>query len=216
MAILLTTHRPIIAVGTISGNQESINSYLEAAGQTFNTGTPVKLNVAGNVVAWDGATITRDILGITNLPGANLATAGAGASPNFGSIGFPGGSPLITPAPPNQPAAVNIPQGSPFVTGLSNITECLPDTIFEAQTDASAGAVFAPTTALIGTQLGLTIDANGFWFVDLGKNTVGVNTVLTIKSINPLDLVVGSVTTGLNNARVRFQFNIAASQLIGS
>lgn len=208
----IATHLPIFAVGTISGNQDSIFNYLEAASQTFKIGTPVELNGSGNVIPWDGTTITRAILGICLVGGFNYATAGAGASPVFGNIGFPGGTPTFGSVP-NQPSAVNLLHGSPFANGLTIVSQAIPDTIFEAQTDASTGGTFNPTTALIGTQLGLTADSNGYWYVDLVKNTPGTNTVLTVESINPLDLVVGSATVGQNNARVRFKFLAAASQV---
>lgn len=211
----ISTHLPIIAVSTISGNQEKIFNYLEAASQTFKAGSPVELNGSGNVIPWDGTTLTRIILGISMLPGQNLATAGAGASPTFGSIGFPGGSPTVGSVP-NQPNAVNLVHGAPFVNGLSIVQLATEDTIFEAQTDASSGSTFNPTTALYGTQLGLTVDANGFWYVDLAKSTVGTNTVLVVQNINPQDFVAGSTTTGIANARVRFTFNIAATSVQGA
>jgi hypothetical protein len=206
----IATHLPIEVVSTTSGNQESIQGFQEAASQTFKPGTPVELNSSGNVIAWDGTTLTDIILGVSLLQGYNYATAGAGASPDFGSIGFPGGTPTFGTVP-NQSAAVNLLHGSPFATGLSVVALANQDTIFEAMTDASTGSTFAPTIANIGKQYGLTADSNGFWYVDLGKSTAGTNTVLTIESINPADLVAGSSTTGVNNARVRFKFLAAAT-----
>ena len=204
MAALLSTHMPIIPVYTTSGNQESIQNYLEASGQTFKAGTPVELNSSGNVIAWDGSNTAKLILGFCLVGGFNYATAGAGASPLYGNIGFPGGTPTFGTVP-NQPSAVNLVHGALFATGLTIVATSVTDTVFEGQTDASSGAVYNPTTALIGTELGLTVDANGFWYVDLGKVTVGTNTVLEVISLNPQDLVVGSATTGINNGRVRFK-----------
>lgn len=210
----IATHLPIQPIGTRSGNQEIIQHYLEAAGATFKAGTPVMLNGAGNTQAWDGATVARGIAGVTALQGLNLASAGAGASPIFGSIGFPGGTPTFGSVQ-NQSAAVNLLHGSPFVDGTTTVYQALYDTIFEAQCDASAGGVFSLGIPAIGTQFGMTVDANGFWYVDISKNTVGVNTVLTVVSLNPQDLVAGSSTSFQNNNRVRFSFNIAASQVQG-
>lgn len=212
----LTTHLPIIVVGTRSGNQEAIKNILEAAGQVFVAGSPVQLNVSGNVVPWDGATILRKIEGVTLLNGQNFASAGQSASPLFGSIGQPGGTPVVTPAPQNQPNAFNVLAGSLFTTGLSIIALALPDIVFEGQVDASAGGTFNATQALVGTELGLTVDGNGTWYLDLAKNTPGTNTVVKVDSLNPLDLNGTSVTTQVNNGRVRFTFNPAASAAVGA
>jgi hypothetical protein len=208
----ISTHDPIRVVSTTSGSQESIQNYLEAASQTFKGGTPVELNGSGNVIAWDGTTVLRAILGICLVGGFNYATAGAGASPDFGSIGFPGGTPTFGTVQ-NQPSAVNLVHGALFATGLTIVAQAIADTIFEAQVDASSGTTFNATSALVGTQLGLTVDTNGFWYADLAKVTVGTNTVITVRSLDPLDLVAGSVTTQINNGHIRFTFNQSATQI---
>jgi hypothetical protein len=213
MAALLSTHAPIIVVSTVSGNQDLIQNYLEAASQTFKGGTPVSLNGSGNVIAWSGAAAgTGVILGVCLVGGFNYATAGAGASPLYGSIGFPGGTPTFGTVP-NQPSAVNLVHGALFATGLTIVSINTQDTLFEAQVDASTGSTYNATAALIGTQAGLTIDANGFWYVDLAKVTPLTNTVLTIESLNPQDLVAGSTTTQVNNGRVRFKFLTSTQQV---
>lgn len=208
----ITTHQPIIVVSTVSGNQELIQNLLEAASQTFKPGSPVELNGSGNVIAWDGTTLANKILGVALVQGFNYATAGAGASPLYGSIGFPGGTPTFGTVP-NQSAAVNLLHGSPFANGLSIVAINVADTLFEAQVDASGGSTFAATTSNVGSQFGLTVDSNGFWYVDLNKSTPGTNTVLTIESLNPQDLVAGSSTTQVNNGRVRFKFLTSTQQL---
>lgn len=213
MAALLSTHLPFIVVGTVSGNQESIFNYQEAAGQTFKPGSVVELNGSGNVIAWDDATFTRIILGVSLLAGQNLGSAGAGAAPIFGPIGFPGGP--TYGVVPNQPNAVNILHGAPFVNGMSLVAKAVSDTIFEGQVDASSGATYNMTIANIGSQFGLTVDGNGWWYVDIGKVTVGTNTCVVIQSLNQQDLVVGSSTTQQNNGRVRFTFNIAQTSVQG-
>src|ERR1700756_4583927 len=107
MAANLSTHLPIIAVGTISGNQEQIFNYLEGASQTFPGGVPVVLS-SGAVIACTSPLSNANLtVGISIYPGHNLASAGKGASPVFGSIGFPGGSPTFGTVP-NQTSAVNL------------------------------------------------------------------------------------------------------------
>jgi hypothetical protein len=210
MAALLSVHSPIIAVQTISGNQDRIQNILEAASQTWPAGAILELNGSGNTIVWDGSTLTGVILGISVIGGYNYSSAGAGASPLYGSIGFPGGTPTFGSVP-NQSSAVNLLHGSPFANGLSIVSIAQLDTIFEAQVDASTGSTYAATTSLIGTQIGFTKDAGGTWYADLAKATPGTNTVATIISLNPQDLVAGSVTTQVNNGRIRFQFLAAAT-----
>jgi hypothetical protein len=215
MAQLISTHLPIVPVSTLSGNQEKIQHFLEAAGQTFSPGTPVSLNGSANTIAYSGTPTygpPGNILGITALRGINLATAGAGASPVFGSVGFPGGQGAVNDVI-NQPAAFSIYHGAPFVDGTTTVYLATQDTIFEVQVDASTGSTFAATTALIGTSVGLTADGNGFWYADLAKVTVGTNAVAVIVSLNPLDFVPGSTTTQQNNGRVRIVFAASVIQV---
>lgn len=213
MAALLTTHLPINVVSTLSGNQEKTQHFLESSGQTFTPGSPVTLT-SGSVVAYSGTPTygpPGNILGISALRGTNLASAGAGASPVFGSIGYPGGLGAVQDVV-NQPAAYSIYHGAPFVDGTSLVWVATQDTIFEVQVDASTGTTYNATTSLIGTSVGLTVDGNGYWYADLAKVTVGTNAVGVIVSLNPLDFVPGSSTTQQNNGRVRIVFAAAVIQ----
>ena len=133
------------------------------------------------------STIANAILGITALAGQNLGTNGAGAPPTFGSIGFPGGSPTVPPHPPNQPSAVNLVAGTPFVTGQTLVYKAVLDSIFRFQVDASSASTYNATTALIGTYIGLTADGNGTWYADLAKSTVNSNAVIRIIGLDALD-----------------------------
>jgi hypothetical protein len=215
MAVNITTHMPIYAVGTISGNQEKIQNFLEHSGETWLQGTPVSLDGSGFVIPYSGTPTygpPGNILGITTLGGANLASSGQGASPTFGSTGFPGGAGAVQNVV-NQPNAYSIYHGAPFVNGLTNVAVATQDTIFEAMVDASSGSTYAATTALIGTSVGLTVDASGYWYADLAKSTVGTNAVAVIVSLNPEDFVVGSTTTQVNNGRVRIVFAATVIQV---
>jgi hypothetical protein len=217
MAVNIANHLPIISASTISGNAEKIQHFPEGAGKTFLGGTPVTVT-AGVTTAWNGTTIlTPAIMGITLLPGLNLGSAGLGAAAQpFGQIGFPGGPTLSGYPVPNQPLAVNVAHGAPFQDGTTTVVLAVPDTIFEFQVDASTGATYNATTALVGTQIGLTVDANGSWYADLAKVTAGSNTVITVTSLNPQDFVSGSSTTQINNGRIRGVFNLAVSQAQGA
>lgn len=215
MAALLTTHLPIIPVSTLSGNQEKIQNFLESASLTVNPGTPVSLNGSGNTIAYSGTPTygpPGNILGIIATRGKNLASAGQGASPTFGSIGFPGGLGAVQDVV-NQPNAYSIYHGAPYADGLSLVYMATQDVIFEVQVDASTGTTYNATTSLIGTSVGLTVDGNGYWYADLAKSTVGTNAVGVIVSLNPQDFVVGSTTTQVNNGRVRIVFAASVIQV---
>lgn len=203
MASLLANHSKIIVVETTDNTTEMTSTEPEAATQTFQSGTPVQLN-AGNIQAWDGATIAKGIAGISLEDAHNLASAGLGFPGAFTPVGFPGTGVTFGKVP-FQPSAVNIPEGAPFSLGGLTYAQASLNTIFEAQTDNNTGAAVTPTKANIGTQYGLTIDANGTWYVDFGKITAGTNTVLVMVDLDPID---GSIP----NARILFKFILASMQ----
>lgn len=212
----LTTHLPITVVETLTNTTEQTQSYPELNGQTFPNGAICQLTSAGYNQAWDGTTVVRGIIGISEQPGYNLGTSAAGAPPTFGSVGAPG-SPTTYGTVPNQTAAVNIPAGATFADGRSLIAQAVPTTVFRGQVDNSAGTVAAdwtPTIANVGKQYGATQSSgDGSWYIDLGKSTVGTNTVVTIRALDPLTFATGSVTTGQPNGNVFFVFTNSASQV---
>jgi hypothetical protein len=108
---------------------------------------------------------------------------------------------------PFQASALNIPEGAPPVKGVITVVEANLDSIFRAQVDNATGAATTPTKANIGTQYGMTVDANGHWYVDFNKVTAGTNTVLVMIDLDPVD---GSAA----NARILFQFIKASLQLV--
>jgi hypothetical protein len=212
----LATHEPIGSVETTSGLTPFTESVAEKSGQVFKLGVPVQAN-AGFMQEWDGATLTGAIAGFSLIPGSNLSTNGKGAPGAFSQIGPPG-SIQTYGSVPNQPAAFNIAVGAPITDGRTLFEGSLGLTIFEGTFDNSAGAVAADYTPLqsqIGTQFGLTKDANGQWYVDNDKVTPGTNTVVVMVGINPIDQVAaGTPNTYIVNARVRFQVLAAARQIV--
>ncbi len=202
----LTTHLPILQVQEKAGTTPYTNALPEAAGQTFLNGSPVQLNGSGFVQAWDGTTVTAGILGVAESFGLNLGTAGAGAPvPPFG--GITGDIAIQTYGKvQNQPGAVNIAIGTPVSDGRTLYMEPREATVFQALFDNSAGTVaadYTPTEASIGVKYGLTVDGNGYWYVD--KNKTGGSAVLQITG-----LPFGSYI----NAPVTFVFLTAAVQVI--
>lgn len=203
----LAYHQPIGVVETTTGLTPFTAANPEKAGQTFKYGVPVQIN-AGYTQEWDGTTIAAAIAGFSLTVGLNLGSNGAGAPGPFSQIGPPGTIQTYGNVP-NQPAAVNIAVGAPISDGRTLFETSVDNNIFEATYDNSAGTVpanYTPTQAQIGTQFGLTKDANGQWYLDGGKTTAGTNTVAVLVGINPID---GSIV----NARVRFQIIPAAKQL---
>ena len=205
MAANLTTHLPILQVLEKAGTTPYTASQPEAAGQTFFFGSPVQLNGAGFVQQWDGVTVTAGILGVSESWGQNLATAGLGApTPPFG--GVTGNIAIQTWGfVPNQPLGVNISIGTPVADGRTLYMEPNQDNIFQALYDNSTGTVTAnwtTTQATVGAILGLTRDANGFWYVDGGKT--GGNAVVQ---------VVGLPNGPGLNSLVNFVFLLSAIQV---
>lgn len=202
-------HTPILSIQNRANTAPLTNGLPEAESQTFKNGTPVQMNTSGYVQAWDGTTATYGILGVSESFGLNLATNGAGApGVPFGPVGPPGAIQTYGYVI-NEPNAVNIALGTPISDGRTLFVYANNDNIFEAIFDDSTGttsANYTPTQAMINTaagQLGLTVDSNGFWYVDAAKTSASA--VLQIVGINPLD---GFIV----NARVRFQFLAAAQQ----
>lgn len=205
MASLLANHAELRVVQTKSGNTEMTDNPLEAAGQTFYRGTPVQI-AAGYLQAWDGVTINEGIVGVVLEDAHNLASAGLGAPTAFTPVGFPGTGTTFGTVP-YEPNAVNIPEGAPPSFGYCLVAEANFDTIFEGQTDNSTGAATTPTVANIGTQYGMSKDANGHWYIDFAKVTPGNNTVVVMTGLDPID---GSIA----NARILFQFLKSAMQVV--
>lgn len=204
MASLLSNHSPIEVVETTNNTTEFTKTYPEKAGQTFLFGTPVQLN-AGVVQAWDGATVAAGILGIALHDASNLGSDGLGFPTPFSPSPYPGTTSTFGSVP-NQPNGVNIADGAPFTIGGTTVAQANDDTIFRGQTDNNTGAATTPTKANVGTQYGMSKDANNNWYVDFGKTTVGTNTVVEMVDLDPID---GSIA----NARILFKFVSAARQL---
>lgn len=206
MAANLANHIPIVPIGSISGNQPRIEGYSEKATQTFKGGTPVMLS-GGFMQAWDGTTVAAGILGVGLNAGSNLGSSGKGAPGAFTGVGAPGTGTTFGSVP-FQTSAVNIPHGAPAVDGRNLAAIANADTLFLAQVDNNTGANFTLLQADIGSEFGMTVDANGWWYVDRAKTTVGTNTVVVIVNTWPNSGLVA-------NALVVFKFIETAWQLPG-
>ena len=179
----LTAHLPIVFVQSVSQKGPFSLAWPEKAGQTFKSGVPIQpFTAAPNIFTqqWDGVTVAKGIWGFSYAYGSNLPTNGAGAPTAFNPVGPPRALQTFGSVP-NQPAALNIAVGAPASDGRTYFMEALQDTIFAAMYDNSAGNVaadYTPVTDQVGTAYGLTIDANGQWYVDGG--VTGANAVALI------------------------------------
>lgn len=177
----------IYPIRTVSGNQPQMRRIIEKAAMSFKAGTPVEIDVAGgSVMVWDGTTVAGAILGISAEDASSLTTAGVAKTLTYGSV-------------PNEASAVNIPRGAPMNDGRVGVFIANDDTTFFGQVGP------ATTTAVtdIGKQYGLTVDTDGHWYVDKSKSTAGVNTVVMVTKLDPIDTSRG----------VHFRFLSSATQL---
>lgn len=215
----LNYHNPITPIGTISGNQELINNLLEGSGQTYQPGTPVQVATSGGNQGYTIASTPSNgttqviIKGITYLVGKNLPSPGFGASPAFGSIGYPGGAGAVQNIP-NQPSAYSIYHGAPFVDGLTLVGIANLDTIWAVQVDASSGSTYAYNAATIPVKstIALNIDANGWWYADLAHVNNASYADVNIVGFNTQDLVPGSLVQQQNYGTIYVVFNTSAIQ----
>ena len=197
----LLTHTPINFAQSLSQKGPFSMAWAERAGQTFKGGTPVQpFTAAPNrfVQAWDGTTVAQGIWGIAYSFGSNLPSNGAGAPSQFNPVGPPRAIQTYGSVP-NQPNAVNIAIGAPATDGRTLFMLADGDNIFEATYDNSVGNVpadYTPQSQQEGQNYGLTLDANGLWYVDGG--VTGANAVVQIVGQNP-DYGFGEV-----NGIVRF------------
>jgi hypothetical protein len=141
MATNLSSHNPIKMTETISGNTALTDNPPQKSGQTFALGSPIS-RVGGFAQQWDGSTLSGlpgSIYGVSQEAGGNLATSGEGYPANFGQQGPPWSTYSIG-APPNQPNAVTIPYGAPFLSGGVLTMVAVGDTLFIAQYDTAEAA----------------------------------------------------------------------------
>lgn len=191
---------PITVAETAYNVAEIGKRIIEDAAQTLLRGTPVMFNtVNGALKAWDGASLSNAIVGISQEDGHNFATAGPNAPTPF--MPYSGvGATLKFGNVPNEPAAINIPRGAPFVDGRLGVVPAMQSFTFRAVFGTSAGglAPATPTAVNVGQNYGLTIDSNSqYFFVDVNKT--GASAAVKLVSLDPAD---GSIS----GARVLFQF----------
>jgi hypothetical protein len=172
----------IHSIGTTSGNQPRMRRIIEELAQTFLSGVPVQIVAAdGGVKEWDGATVAFGIAGFSKEPASNLAATPA--TPTTFTVGT-GSKTLSFGTVPNEASAVNIPRGAPLNDGRVGFEAADNDTIFLGQVGPAQNTVAGD----VGKQYGMTKDADGHWFVDKTKTTVGTNTVVQIVKLDPNDI----------------------------
>ena len=144
---------PMLAVGTVSGNQPRVVQIIEDSGQTYLYGTPVMLHSTnGAVEAWDGSTVPG-IIGIVKTFGQNLTTAGVAKPLSYGTV-------------LNQPLALNIPVGQPLAYGKAMVEVAAADTLFYGQ----VGPLQTMTQAKVGIKCSIAIDTDNHWYSHRDRN----------------------------------------------
>lgn len=190
----------IHSIQTVSGNQPRMRRLPEEAGQLFLAGTPVQIAAGdGGVKAWDGVTVAFGIAGFSKEFGKNLAALGvtpqAGLNPNP--------QPSFGGSVPFQPLAVNISRPD-FRDGRQGFEVAVADTVFLGQ----VGPAQATVATDVGKQYGMTLDADGHWYVDRTK--VGAAAVVEIVRLDPND----QNPIGVSSRGVYFIVLPAAAQLV--
>jgi hypothetical protein len=162
-----------------------IGYQVEEAGQTFVYGVPLQIStVDGGVMIWDGATLTRNIIGFSAEPASNLASTGAGAPVGFSPVTGPGSVIGNYSANPNQSLAVITPPMVPTSDGFVRYYIGSAPTVFVAKL-GTTGVPTATTNQLVTTLAGLTKDASSsFWYVDTAKTNA-----VQIVALDPRDPV---------------------------
>jgi hypothetical protein len=160
---------------------------IEESGQTFNAYTPVSINgTDGGVQVWNGSTITNGIAGFAAVNASNLATTGAGAPQGFTPVLGPGSVVGNYKANPNQPLAVITPSLVPINDGTIQFFVAGLATVFVGKV-GTTGSAIATTNQMVGAQFGMTLDTNGYWYVDTAKT--GASAVLQVSQLDPRDAV---------------------------
>lgn len=182
---------PIQVVKTTAGQPPLQTRVIEEATQTFFQGVPVMQAADGGIKLWDGTSLTNAIVGISYEDAHNFATTGpdwttgisggytgAGAQMSFGHV-------------PNEPSALNIPRGAPFVDGRIGYTLALTEHIFRGSF-GNNGSPATPGNSDVGAQYGLTIDSgSNYFYVD--KNKTGASAAVVVVGLDP---VVGGASGG--------------------
>jgi hypothetical protein len=166
----------IHSIQSVSGQQPRMRRLPEEALQTFLPGTPLQIAAGdGGMKAWDGVTVANGIAGFSKEFGNNLAvlgvtpTASVNPTPQLGSA-----------VVPNEPLALSITRPF-FRDGRTGFEVAVADTVFLGQ----VGPLQTTLASDVGKQFGLTLDADGHWFVDRTKG--GGQVVVEIVRLDPND-----------------------------
>ena len=166
----------IHSIQTVSGQQPRMRRLPEEALQTFLPGTPLQLAAGdGGVKAWDGVTVAFGIAGFAKEFGNNLAVLGNTPTAAVNNNPQPGFNIV-----PNEPLALSIERPF-FRDGRTGFEVAVADTVFLGQ----VGPLQTALASDVGKQYGLTLDADGHWYVDKTKG--GASVVVEIVRIDPND-----------------------------
>ena len=165
-----------------------LRAQVEAQGQTFFAGTPVNIRASdGGVIAWPGTGVGQTLAGFAAEMAANLPSTGYGAPKGFTPVLGPGSLIGSYVANPNQSLARITPPGVPMSDGRIRFWTPRPGTVFVGKL-GSGGNPIATAQTQVGTNAGLTIDTNNYWYVDASKTTTGTNACVTIVGLDPRDM----------------------------
>ena len=85
-------------------------------------------------------------------------------------------------------------------------TTLLGTTIATAGTGTDTPGPVNPGQWNVGQQYGLSVDANGYWYIDVNLRTPSTNTVLTVIGMYPGDVLQNNAFLEVPNGQLLFQF----------
>ncbi len=173
--------------------QPSMRRLPEEASMTFKIGTPVKENTSGCIINWaaNANNAANNIAGIAAEPASNLTTNATAKTLTYGSV-------------QSQANASLIPIGAPPNDGTIGLYLAIGTTIFVAKCNDAHNIAITD----VGRQAGLTLDSNGYHFLETEANNATANGACALIT----ELVDVAGTAG---GKLAFRFLDSCQQLAG-
>lgn len=184
-------------MGQGNGAQPVTRRLLEAAGETFNMGTPVVVyTTSGYLIASPTLSSALTIAGFSQEPAQNLTNAGVPQTLTYGKV-------------QNQPSAVLIPGGAPPSDGRCGVWLANDSTIFIGVVKSTQ----TPAITDVGVIYGMTKDGtSGFWYIDKDITAANSGAIFEIVEIPVIPGDPLAPATPVAGGKVAFKVTKAGRQ----